>query len=459
MRKRFRLGVLLIVFVVSLPAWAQDQGTVSPVKAENVSVETFTLENCLDLAYQNSQQLKAASKNVAIAQAGVAAAGGGYWPTVSYQYRYLDALKSPEAPSINLPGMNIDFGSIFEMMQGTGYSGSVSITQPLYTGGKLSNSLKLARLKLASAMEDERKAKQQLTYNVKEAYYRLWLAEKMYEVAKSSYDNMERHYRRISNLYKAGTASRFDLLQAQVKWDNQKPLVIKAENGVKLARLSLATLMGIEPDREFRVEYDPSRLQLPEKIDLTAQTVLDEAYQRRPELHQIQQLTEIAKANEALARAGYLPNVTLSYNYSLQGGDDIFLKEASNTITLGVSLSGVAFDGFATRAKVKSAVENLELVRINEVNLKSQIRLETEQALQGLEESVETIRANQAGIDLAQEALKMTQTRFTAGMATTMDIADAQLAVDQALNGYYQGVSSYLTALAKLDLIAGKDGN
>ncbi|HEX7715607.1 MAG TPA: TolC family protein, partial [Bacillota bacterium] len=319
------------------------------------------------------------------------------------------------------------------------------------------NSLKLARLKLASAVEDERKAKQQLTYSVKEAYYRLWLAEKMQGVAKSSYDNMERHYQRINSLYKAGTASRFDLLQAQVKWDNQKPSVIKAENGVKLARLSLATIIGIEPNREFQVEYDPSRLQLPEKVELSAQVVAEEAYQQRPELHQMQQLVEVAKANEALAKAGYLPNVALSYNYSLQGGSDIFLKNASNTVTLGVSLSGVAFDGFATPARVKSASENLELTRINEVNIKNQIRLETEQALQSLEESLETIRANQANIDLAQESLKMTQARFAAGMATTMDITDAQLVLDQASNGYYQGVSSYLTALAKLDLVAGKD--
>ena len=455
MRKKFGLWVLLIVFMVSLPVWAQDRGTAQPVKAESVSVETFTLENCLDLAYQNSQQLKAASKNVAMAEAGVAVASGGYWPTVSYQYRYLDALESPAAPSI--PGMPIDLSGIFEMLQGTGYSGSVSITQPLYTGGKLSNSLKLARLKLASAVEDERKAKQQLTYSVKEAYYRLWLAEKMQGVAKSSYDNMERHYQRINSLYKAGTASRFDLLQAQVKWDNQKPSVIKAENGVKLARLSLATIIGIEPNREFQVEYDPSRLQLPEKVELSAQVVAEEAYQQRPELHQMQQLVEVAKANEALAKAGYLPNVALSYNYSLQGGSDIFLKNASNTVTLGVSLSGVAFDGFATPARVKSASENLELTRINEVNIKNQIRLETEQALQSLEESLETIRANQANIDLAQESLKMTQARFAAGMATTMDITDAQLVLDQASNGYYQGVSSYLTALAKLDLVAGKD--
>ena len=51
----------------------------------------------------------------------------------------------------------------------------------------------------------------------------------------------------------------------------------------------------------------------------------------------------------------------------------------------------------------------------------------------------------------------MTGIRVDNGMATTMDIMDAQLALDQALIGYYQGIVSYLTAEAKLDLVMGKD--
>jgi hypothetical protein len=46
---------------------------------------------------------------------------------------------------------------------------------------------------------------------------------------------------------------------------------------------------------------------------------------------------------------------------------------------------------------------------------------------------------------------------FEARMATTMNVRDSQLALDQALNRYYQGIMAYLTALAKLDLAVGKE--
>jgi len=58
---------------------------------------------------------------------------------------------------------------------------------------------------------------------------------------------------------------------------------------------------------------------------------------------------------------------------------------------------------------------------------------------------------------MAKESLGLTQARFTEGMSTTMDIMDSQLALDQALNGYYRGIALYLTAEAKLDVAMGKD--
>jgi len=129
------------------------------------------------------------------------------------------------------------------------------------------------------------------------------------------------------------------------------------------------------------------------------------------------------------------------------------LKDAwSVTISVGGKLYDRKID-----AKIEQAKNKEDVSAIQETDLRDQIRLEAEQSLQNLTVSIETTRANQASIDLAREALRMTEIRVDNGMATTMDIMDAQLALDQALTGYYQGVVSYLTAEAKLDLVSGKD--
>lgn len=470
MAKKIWLLMMILVLMISVPVFAADATPPSVTAPPTASIETISLDKCLELALQNSKQLQQAAETVKIAQAGVQEASSGFWPMVGYKYSYLDEVVAPSLSSISIPNMTQQEGETLQelsplftdmedLMEGLGYSGYLSVTQPLYTGGKLTNTLKLAQLNLDSALEDQRKAKQQLRYNVKEAYYNLWLAEKMLEVAQDSDNNLGLHYQRVTNLYKAGTASAFDLLYAKVQWENQKPQVIKAKSALALARLNLATLIGLEQNPGFQVDYDPSNLKFPDTIDLTEQAVLDEAYQKRPEIHQINQQKEMAQVNEQLAKAGYKPTVSLSCDYSVIAANHITLGDGYQVLTLGADISGLIFDGYATKARIAKAKENINLTQTKEANLKDQIRLEAEQALQNLEDSLETTRANQANIELSQESLKQTQTRFLAGVATTTDVTDSQLALEQTLNGYYQGISSYLTCLAKLDLITGRDAN
>ena len=211
MARKIGLLMIVLVMIASLPVFAAD--TTPPAPA---SIETISLDKCLELAIKSSKQLQQAAENVNMAQAGVQEASGGFWPSIGYRYSYVNDVVSPsmDLSAIQDPKdqyLPAILGGVFSGMEnelaGVGYSGYLSLTQPLYTGGRLTNSLKLAQLNLDSALEDQRKAKQQLSYNVKEAYYNYWLAEKLLAVAQDSDNNLGLHYQRVTNLYNAGTAS------------------------------------------------------------------------------------------------------------------------------------------------------------------------------------------------------------------------------------------------------------
>jgi outer membrane protein TolC len=166
-------------------------------------------------------------------------------------------------------------------------------------------------------------------------------------------------------------------------------------------------------------------------------------------------VAEIKKVQTVMAENAYKPNVSVNLTY---GGKNknIALEDWATALQLTFTVTGKFYDR-SVQAKIDQANGNEELVAIQEDDLKDQIRLDAEQSLQNLEVGVETTAANRANIELAKESLRMTQARFDNGMATTMDIMDAQLALDQAYSGYYQGVVTYLIAEAKIDLVAGKD--
>lgn len=433
------IGWLMLLVLIGLPfrLWAdQEPAPVSTSGAKNGSVpeETLTLDRCLKLGYQNSRQLEVAAQNAAIAEEGLRQAYGGYLPTLNYS-----------VSDTNEPGSG-----------GSSWTGSLSLNVYLYNGGKITTGVKLAQLKLDAALEDQRKAKQQVVYNIKTAFYNLWLAQQMLIVAQSSYDNMGKHYEHVSKANRMGMATKFDLLKARIQWEKLKPPVMKAGHDVDLAKLNLANCVGLDHTRPIKAGLDIAQLQILKKNALSLPVLLEEAYKSRPEMHQADQQVQIADCNVKLAEAGYKPSVTLSPKYS-GIGSDFQPWNWDKTLNLTANLSGVLFDGMTTARKVAAAQGSLKIAKVNQTGLRDQIGVEVEAAFQDYEKAIDTINFNQANIDFAKESARVTQSHYDAGMATTLDIADAQLNLDTTLNGYYQGVSSYLIALAHLDLVRGKD--
>jgi outer membrane protein TolC len=417
----------------------------------------LSLDDCLGIGYSNSQDLKLAVKNLNIAEEGVKQAAGSFWPTLQYALNYK---KTSSGSVAYIPtGTTTDGAWKWQAVDTPdhSYSGTISLNLTLYSGGKLTKNLKVALLKLASAKEDQRAAKQKLTYNIKADFYSLWLAEQELKVAKNSYDNLKQHFEQVEKFYKVGSKSKYELLQAEVAWKKQQPMVIAAENSVEIAKLNLATLIGTSKNQDLKIGYDDSLLQVPDQITLSLQSLLEEAYQKRPETHQAIQNTQIAKLNSAIAKAAYKPTLSLSGTYGNDGDTSAVSDWNDETWTLSVGLSGLLFDGRTTLSKIKEAKINEQIAAIQDTKTRDSIRQDVQTALQGLKEDLSSINSNQANIDLAKESLRMTEVRFEAGMNTTLDVKDAQLSLDEAADGYYEGISAYLTALAKLDYVLGKD--
>lgn len=397
--------------------------------AEEPVQKTYSLDDCLKLAYQNSEDLKTAALNVSKARYSVKQVEAGFGPTLTY----------------NVAADDIS-GDI-------GYTGKISLIQTVYTWGKLSMNLELAQYKLKNALEDERQAKQDLTNNVKNAFYQLWLVNQKLKVVQASYQNMEKHFRNTEQRYQVGTISKFDYLQAEVQWKKLKPNLITAQNNASLSRMNLAVLIGIQLDRLFAIEENSLLKIAPQKIDLTVESALNSASKDRPEMRQMTNNIEIAKLQTKITETAYYSTLALSGNYANNKSES---SSFEHTWALTLNLSGILFDNFSTQAKVASAKEDEQILLSNEIGLRNQIRLQLNESFQNLAQSFENIEANKANIGLFEEAFRLTQIKLEEGLATTTDLMDAQLDWDEALNGYYEGICDYLKSVSNLELIMGK---
>ena len=399
--------------------------------------EILTLEKCIELALQNSKDLQLASKQVAIKKAALKQAIAGFGPSVKYNYSVSEFEEKSAEVETN--------------------GGSLSIEQPLYMGGMLKARYQIAKLDYEKALEDERSAKQQTIYAVMQCFYGVWLAEQRLQITQASYDYMGRLYQQTKRFYDVGTKSKFELLTAQTEWEKRKPVLIEAQNDVIKAKLRLANLIGLPQEKSFNVQDELSQYQLPEKSNFTLQVLLDEAFQHNPGMLNAVKDLEIVKNKVKLARAGYKPTVAASVQKSKRDSDPSNPDLEEDRLTIGVNLSGVLFDSFKTQSAVSEAKKELEAQKIVESKKRDDLRLSVQEALLDVEASLEKAKASQASSNLAKEKFRMTQARYEAGMATTMDISEDQIMADEALIGYYKGIQDYIIAIAKLDVTLGRD--
>ncbi len=97
----------------------------------------------------------------------------------------------------------------------------------------------------------------------------------------------------------------------------------------------------------------------------------------------------------------------------------------------------------------------VEIARLNQLKTSDKARQTVQKIFETIRVDLENALVFRANINLAMEDLRLTEIRYTAGMATIMDVKDRQLGLDEARNDYYRKVASYLTDLAELDLVIG----
>ncbi len=410
---------VLFVSLVMLPGWTR---TAIAATATSPATQVLSLQACLNLGFANSRDLQTEAQNIKVAQESVNQAAAGFKPTVDYSVNHIQ-----------------------QTVSGTYNSGTLSVDLPVLNRNKLSKSLQVAMLALDSAKEDERQTKLQLIQDIKADFYDLWLKEQQLAVAQASYDNLGQHYQNVEKYYQVGKKSKYELLEAEVAWKEQKAEVISAKNDVSLAKLTLATLIGIDKDQDFQISYDSAMQQLPEQLALTLNPLLEKAYQQRPDMIQAGQAIQTAQLNVDIAKANLNPALSLSGTRADNSGNWEFV--------LGVS--GTLYDAKVTDSKVKAAEEKVTLAKISAAKTQDSARQSIQKVFLSVQTNLEKANAYRANVELAKEDLRMTEIRYNAGVATIMDVRDRQLTLDEAQDSFYQAVSSYLTNLATLELELG----
>lgn len=205
--------------------------------------------------------------------------------------------------------------------------------------------------------------------------------------------------------------------------------------------------MGITTTKPYRVEEPPPV----EEYSITIEEAMQRAFRARPELISQRALEQAADYAVKTATTNYFPNLTGSAGYSYNGNDFPLVPNWNFQGTINIPI----FSGFLTSQQVAEARANLLKTKANGDVLKQTVLADVSQAYLNLEAARERLRFTAITVTQAKERMALVEGRYRAGLATAVEVTDAEVALVNAQVNDVVAMSNHQAAKAQLERAMG----
>lgn len=409
-------------------------GTVGAAHADAAAPAVrLTLEEALDRGLASSYRL--AELEARRDAAGAAAAGrqAAARPLVSMAGSYLRT-NHVEAFGIAVPGLppRIIYPDIPDNLRAR-----LDLQWPIYTGGRTAALERAAGAERAAADGDVAAARADLRLEITRAFWALVTARETETVVAASVRSLDTHLADLRSRFTQGLIPPNEVSSAETEVSRGRGLAIEASSTRAIAEADLQRLLGLEGEAPIE---PVGALAPPAEAggDLPAgapAAMIARALTLRPERRALGQRIEVFKAREAAAAAANRPQVALGAGYDYaRPNPRIFPRMGAwrESWDASVSATWLLFDGGRRRAEVAEALAGVRGAEAKAAEFDRQAGFEVRQRRLELEASRTAVGVADAGVASAAEARRVVGERFTAGVAITSDVLDAELALLQA---------------------------
>ncbi|MBI4526682.1 MAG: TolC family protein [Deltaproteobacteria bacterium] len=447
MTKRKKSGFALKAFFLSillhgiLPAPSQCAEMASPAPGavviqpgEQNGEKPLTVDEAVRIALENHPRIKTARERVGAQQAVLGQQLGAYYPTISFNNQYRTSTAS------GTTGVSPEASE--------SYSSQATFNLTLYNFGKREGAVQSARETLDATRYNFTTAIDDTVVGVKQAYYLYLAAKALVRVREEAVKSRDLIVRQAQGFYDVGTRAKIDVVRAEANLYTAQADLIAAENGAKVAWVTLKNAMGLLEYPERPVTVDLTIAPVP----ITLERAKDIAFSSRPELKSLEAQRKAQDQQIATARRGHLPDIIFDAFYgrrnSSDTGSDTFPLKPVWQVQLGLNIP--IFDGFRTTYRVEETTRNYYAIKAQEEQQKEQVALEVEQNYLRLDEARERIKATAASERAAKENLDLANGRYQVGVGSIIEVTDAQSLYTDAQTNHIRAQYDYKIAEAQL---------
>ena len=295
------------------------------------------------------------------------------------------------------------------------------------------------------------RTEQEILFRIVQSYYGVLLATKQLEVAEQSEKTAQSIMDRSQVRFDTGLVVESDLLSAKVRFASREEDLIRARNGVELARAQLDIAMGVSDDATFQLsdaltERNPSAIPL---SDLEQRALVT-----RPDLKRIEAQQSAQELSVAIAKSSFGPRLNAFAGWEMDNPTFVAGGGGNNWLG-GIELQIDLFQGGAKRAALSRERANAEKVAALKQAAGDALRLDVRQAYYDRDASWRQIEVARTAISQAQESLRINQDRYDGGLLTITDLLGAEEAARRSQSDYWHAVYQFHISYANLELACG----
>lgn len=408
--------------------------TVTAVRAQQLL--PLSLSECRERALAHSEELQQADNRLEQARLDRRIASTASLPKIEGS-----ATGAYVAPDIDMMGMEM-------RIRGT-YMAGLTLTQPIYAGGKISAARRMARIGEEVAGEQRRMTRMDVLVEADNAYWTLVAVEGKVRMLESYAAQMDTLYSQTAAAVETGMAIENDRLRVESKRSEIRYQLQKALNGADLCRMSLCRVIGVGSDVRPVPTDTLFRASAPGEMttDLGA----------RPELRMLERQVAVGEQQIRDARSAMLPTAGLSLGYTYYGNIKLnsmvdagggnyvpYTQEFRDGLGLAmVAVKVPIFHWGESRKKVRKARFELQNAQLDLQKNTRLMTLEAEQAVRNVEDGYRMIQTAELALSQAEENLRVMRNRHAVQMAPLTDLLDAQSQWQQAASNRIEAQTQY----------------
>lgn len=426
-------------------------------QAPSGQTHRFSLQECIDYAYEHQDSLKNAKLDIESADYRVKEIFGMGLPQVNANANLQDFLKLPTSL---LPGefFGQPAGTFIPVKFGVKYQSTLglNVDQLIFDGTYLVG-LKASKTYKELSIRNFDRTKIAVNVAVTKAFYMVLVSGEQLKLLDANLNQLKQQITETSELFKQGFAEEIDVDRLTVQRNN---LTNNRENVVRSLALLYEVLkfqMGMPLSDNLSLNGKIEDVKLDNQLSVVKADT--SAYENRIEYQLLQTQKALSLLDLKRYKSQYLPSVSAfgshSLNYQNNSLGNLYSENFPNTL-IGLKVNIPIFSGFQRLNRVKQAqiavYKNDNLLN----TLKNALTLDVENNRTKYINSLVSLNSQKGNMDLANKILNVSKIKYENGIGSNLEVTQAQTSLEQAQTGYIQALYDALISKVDLEKASGK---